>query len=161
MAGIYAAGDITGKALLAYVAMMQGRVAAENATGKPAVMDYAAIPHCIFSRPELAGVGLTEEAARNSGQTIRVGRAAFAANSAATIQGERRGLVKVIADASGKLLGVHMLGPEAPVLIHEAALALKTGASVADIQNTIHAHPNLAETLWEAALDIDGEAASH
>jgi len=152
--GIYAAGDITGKALLAYVAMMQGRIAAENALGLKSIMKYDAIPRCVFSMPELAGVGLTEDAARAKYPGVIVGRSPFAANASATIYGERRGLVKIVAEPEkGRLLGVHILGPGAPTLIHEAALALKMRATIKDIQRTLHIHPSLSEAIWEAAFN--------
>ncbi len=157
--GIYAAGDVTGRAMLAYVAIMQGRIAAENALGQASVMKYDAIPHCVFSMPELTSVGLTEEAARVRGKGIDIGRFPFSANTAATIYSERRGLVKVIAEAaSGRLLGVHILGPGASALIHEAALAIKTHATIGDLQRTLHIHPSLAETIWDAAFDATGDA---
>lgn len=155
--GVYAAGDVTGKGMLAYVAMMQGRIAAENALGYGSLMKYEAIPRCVFSMPELASVGLTEEAAAAKGLRTKTGRSPFSANVAATISNERRGLVKIVAEAaSDRLLGVHILGPEAPLLIHEAALALKMRAAVSDLQSTFHIHPSLAETLWEAAFDANG-----
>jgi len=153
--GVYAAGDVTGKAFLAYVAMKQGRVAAENAMGFRSVMNYDAIPRCVFSIPELASVGLTEEDAKAKYPSVKVGRAPFAANTAATIYGERRGLVKVITETEkGRLLGVHILGPGASNIIHEAALAIKMRATVADIQRTLHIHPSLAEALWDSAYSI-------
>ncbi len=152
--GLYAAGDVTGKALLAYVAMRQGRVAAENALGMKSVMDYRAIPHCIFSRPELSSVGLTEDEVRTRALSVRVGRYPFAASAAAAIVGQRQGLVKVIAEReSGRVLGVHALGPEAHSLIAEATLAVRLGLTVQDLAQTLHAHPTLAEALWEAAQD--------
>ena len=159
--GIYGAGDVTGKAMLAYVAVMQGRVAAENALGQNSIMRYHGTPRCVFSLPELASVGITEDIAQAKGKRVMVGRSLFSTNIAATIYGERRGLVKVVAEAeSGRLLGVQILGPEAPLLIHEAALAIKMRASVYDIQDTLHIHPSLAEALWEASFDATGKAMS-
>ena len=158
--GIYAAGDVTGKAMLAYVATMQGRVAAENALGRSTLMRYDAIPRCVFSTPELAGVGLTEESARVAGWDVKIGRSLLSTNVASAIYGERRGVVKIVTDAkSGRLLGVHILGHQAPELIHEATLAIKTRASIRDIQQTLHIHPSLTEALWEAALNVTEETA--
>lgn len=155
--GIYAAGDACGKAMLAYVASAQGRVAAENALGVSSAMDYQAIPRFTGSRPELASVGLTESEARAQGYQVKCGRFPFAANAAATIIGQRQGLVKVVAEAaSGRVLGVHILGPGASGLIAEASLAVRTRATLKDIANTLHAHPTLSEAFWEAALDADG-----
>ena len=158
IADIYAAGDATGGIMLAYVAMEEGVIAAENATGRDSTIDYQAVPRCTFTLPELAGVGLTEEEATAQGYQIRVGRFPFAANSMATILGERRGLVKIIAEQKyGQLLGVHIIGPRATELIAEATLAMKLEASPQEIVATIHAHPSLSEALREAALDVSGE----
>ena len=159
VAGIYAAGDVTGGWMLAYVAMAQGRVAAENALGRDSTIDYRAVPRCVFSLPEIASVGLTEDEASNRGYQVRCGRFSFSANSMATILGDTRGMVKIVTEQkTGKILGVHIIGPGATSLIAEAALAVKLGASAADIGTTIHAHPTLSEALWEAALDVTGEA---
>jgi len=155
VSAIYAAGDVTGKSMLAYTAMAEGRAAAENALGLNSKMNYDAIPHCVFSLPELASVGLTEAEALSRGYKIRCGRSQLAANAAATILGERRGMVKIVAEAvSGKILGVHIVGNGASELIAECTLALGLGASVKDLQTTLHAHPTLSEAVWEAALNL-------
>jgi len=159
VAGIYAAGDVTGGMMLAYVAMAEGRVAAENALGREIAMDYRVVPRCVFSLPEIASVGLTEDEAVAKGYQIRCGRFPFSANSMATILGETRGTVKMVTEQrSGQVLGVHIIGPGAVNLIAEAALAMQLGATAEDIKTTIHAHPTLSEALWEAALDVTGEA---
>jgi dihydrolipoamide dehydrogenase len=159
VADIYAAGDVTGGWMLAYVAMAEGRVAAENALGRNSTIDYRVVPRCVFSLPEIASVGLTEDEATNRGYEIRCGRFRYSANSMATILGETRGMVKIITEQrSGQVLGVHIIGPGAIDLIAEAALAMQLGATAKDIKATIHAHPTLSEALWEAALDVDGEA---
>jgi len=156
---IYAAGDVTGGMMLAYVAMAEGIAAAENAMGIEAKIDYQAVPRCIFSSPEIASVGLTEDEALAQGHQIQCGRFPFSANSAAAIMGESRGMVKIITEQdSGQVLGIHIIGPEAVNLIGEATLAMKMGATAKDIQATIHAHPTLSEAFWEASLDITGEA---
>ena len=158
VANIYAAGDATGGMMLAYVAMAEGRVAAENAMGGHSKIDYKAVPRCVFTLPEMAGVGLTEEEAKAQNYQIKCGQFPFAANSAASILGERRGFVKIVADGeSNKVLGVYIIGAGAVNLIAEAAMAMKLGATLDDIKNTLHAHPTLSEALWEAALDISGE----
>jgi len=155
--GIYAAGDVIGGMMLAYVAMEEGIVAAENALGRSSTVDYQAVPRCTFSLPEIASVGLTEEEATREHQ-IQVGRFPFAANSMATILGERRGLVKIISEPKyGQILGVHIIGPRATDLIAEATLAMKLEATPQDIVATIHSHPSLSEALHEAALDVTGE----
>ena len=155
---IYAAGDVIGGMMLAYVAMEEGIVAAENALGRSSTIDYQAVPKCTFSLPELASVGLTEEEAIAREYPVQVGRFPFAANSMATILGERRGLVKIITEPKyGQILGVHIIGPRATDLIAEATLAMKLEVTPQDIVATIHAHPSLSEALHEAALDITGE----
>ena len=156
--GIYAAGDAIGGIMLAYIAMEEGIVAAENALGRNSTIDYQAVPKCTFTLPELASVGLTEEEAIARGHQIKVGRFPFTANSMATILGERRGLVKIITEAKyGQILGVHIIGPRATELIAEATIAMKMEATPQDIVATIHAHPTLSEALREAALDVTGE----
>ncbi len=156
--GIYAVGDAVGGWMLAHVASREGIIAAENAMDHPAVMDYQAVPRCIFSRPEIAAVGLNENEARARNYEIAVGRFPLTANGMGLILGEG-GFIKVIADASkGKVLGVHILAPHASEMIGEATLAMKLGASLKDISDTIHAHPTLSEGFHEAVLDVSGEA---
>jgi len=159
LGGIYAAGDVVGGMMLAYVGFVEGKVAAENAMGGDSKMDYRAIPQCIFTSPEVAGVGLTEEEAIAQGYQIRIGRFPFIANAMATILGEHKGLVKIITERKyGQILGVHIIGPRATSLIPEVALAMKLEATFEDITATIHAHPTLSEAVWESALDVTGEA---
>ncbi len=158
VAGVYAAGDATGGTMLAYVAMAEGSIAAENAMGRHSKYDYGVVPRCIFTLPEMACAGITEEEATAQGYRIKCGRFPFAASSAASIIGERRGMVKIVADEqSGKILGVHIAGTGAVDLIAEAALAIKLGATLDDIKKTLHAHPTLSEVFWEASLDANGE----
>ncbi len=156
--GIYAAGDATGGMMLAYVAMEEGVVAAENALGKETTMDYQVVPRCVFTLPELAGVGLTEAESREQGYDVQVGKFPFAANGMAVIKGERRGQVKIITDRKyGQILGVHIVGPQATELIAEAALAMKLDVTPQEIIATMHSHPSLSEAFREAALDVSGE----
>jgi dihydrolipoamide dehydrogenase len=156
--GIYAVGDCIGKIMLAYVAMTEGEVAAENAMGKDACMDYDVVPRCVYLMPELAAVGLTEADAVNSGYQVKVGKFPFAANGMATILGERRGMVKIVTDAkTGQILGVHIVGPRATDLIAEATLAMKLELTAEELIATIHSHPSLCEAVREAALDVTGE----
>jgi dihydrolipoamide dehydrogenase len=155
---VYAIGDVAGGGL-AHVASMQGEVAVENALGHASEMDYRAVPSVTFSTPQVASVGLSEEKARATGQTIRVGRFPFAANSKAVIIGESSGFVKVVAEAKyGQVLGVHMIGPEVTDLISEGVLAIMMEATIDDIAATIHAHPTLPESFKEATLDVSGRA---
>ena len=156
--GIYAAGDVIGGIMLAYIGFAEGKVAAENAMGRDSKMNYQAVPQCIFTLPEVASVGLTEEEAAAQGYELQIGRFPFVANAMAAILGERRGLVKIITEKQyGQILGVHIIGPRATSLIPEAALALKLEATTEDIVATMHAHPSLSEAVWEAALDVTGE----
>jgi len=150
---VYAAGDVTG-GWLAHVAFAEGVVAAENAMGLQSTIDYNIVPRCIFTNPEMASVGLTEEQAKARNYNIRIGRFPFLANGRASTLREHEGFVKIVAeDKSGEILGVHIIGPRATDLISEAALAIKLEATVEEIANTIHPHPTLSETLREAALD--------
>ena len=153
--GIYAIGDVVGKIMLAHVASREGIVAVENIFGKKVSMDYKAVPNCVFSIPEVASVGLTEEEARRGNSNIKVSKFPFRANSKALIMGETEGMVKIIANGDNlKLLGVHILGVHASDLIAEVTLALSMGATAKDIINTIHAHPTLEEMIAETAEGI-------
>jgi dihydrolipoamide dehydrogenase len=165
--GIYAIGDVTGKAMLAHVASAQGKVAVENIMGHQTAIRYDVIPAGIFTLPEIGRVGLTESQAREraeakgeeSNSSLKIGRFRYAALGKAQATGETTGLCKVIAEASsGKILGVHMLGAHAADLIHEAALAMQVGATVTQVAEMIHAHPTLAEGFMEAVEDVEGKA---
>lgn len=157
--GIYAIGDVTGKMLLAHVASVQGIVAANNAAGKDARMDYSVIPAGIFTDPEIASVGLREKEAEEKGITVAIGRFPYAASGKALGMGETEGFVQIISDpATDKVLGCSIVGAHATDLIGEVALAMKTGATVKDIAETIHAHPTLPEIVMEAAEDVHGMA---
>jgi dihydrolipoamide dehydrogenase len=156
--GIYAVGDVVGKIMLAHVASREGIVAVENISGKEVLMDYRAVPNCVFSMPEVASVGLTEEEARKENDNIKVSKFPFMANGKALGMGEIEGMVKIIADGDTlELLGVHILGAHASDLIAEGTLALSMEATAEEIVNTIHAHPTLAETIAEAAEGITGK----
>jgi len=157
--GIYAVGDVTGGILLAHMASAEGMVAAANAMGADASIDYAVVPAAVFTSPEIASVGLREQQARQQGLSYRVGRFQYRALGRAHAMGEITGFVKIIADASDdRVLGCHIMGAHASDLIHEAALAMRTGRTVREIAGTIHAHPTLAEAIREAAEDVLGEA---
>jgi dihydrolipoamide dehydrogenase len=165
--GIYAIGDVTGKTMLAHVASMQGQIAVENILGHDRTINYEVIPAGIFTLPEIGRVGLTErqakERAQLSGkdpeQSVKVGRFRYAGLGKAQATGDITGFFKVVADAvSDKILGVHILGAHAADLIHEAAFALQSGGTVAQVAGMIHAHPTLAEGMMEAAEDVRGAA---
>ncbi len=157
--GIYAAGDIVGGMMFAYVAMAEGTVAAENALEQNSKVDYNVIPQCVFTLPEVASVGLTEQEAAAQGHEVEIGKFPFLANGMAAIVGETRGLVKVISETKyGQILGVHIIGPHATCLIAEAVIAMKLEGTVDDILATVHAHPSLSEAIWAAAADVRGRA---
>jgi dihydrolipoamide dehydrogenase len=157
--GVYAVGDVTGKWWLAHVAADEGVVAAENALGHPATMRYKSVPSCVFTRPEVASVGLTEAQAREQGFDVLVGRFPFRANGKALTYGEYEGFAKVVSEARyGEVLGVHVVGPHASDLVLEGGLALTVEATLDEIEATIHAHPTLGESIAEAALAARGRA---
>jgi len=150
--GIYAIGDVTGGIMLAHLASRQGEVAVENIMGHAVTMDYRAVPNCVFTLPEIAGVGLTEQEAKAEGLDYQVARFPFAASGRALTIGETTGLVKLICEReSGRVLGMHIMGPQASDLIAEGTLAIQMGATARDIAETIHAHPTLSEAIMEAA----------
>jgi dihydrolipoamide dehydrogenase len=156
---IYAAGDVTGGIMLAHMGYEEGKVAAQNALGVLSHVNTDTVLRCIFTSPEAASVGLTEEEAASRGYNPVTGSFPFAANGMAQILGDTRGLVKIIADEKYRqILGVHIVGPNATGLIHEAALAIRLESTAFDLQQTIHAHPTPSEALWEASLDLTGEA---
>lgn len=155
--GIYAIGDVTGRYMWAHAASTAGMAAAENALGGDAAVDFRAVPGCVYTTPEIAAVGLTEEAALAAGQKIRVSRFNFAANGKAVSMGEADGLVKIVAAEAGQVLGMHILGPHASDLIMEGALAIRNGLAARDIAHTIHPHPSLSETVMECAHGVDGD----
>lgn len=158
--GIYAIGDCVGDPMLAHVAFHEATVAVANCMGQDKRMDYRAVPGVVFTHPEVATVGLTEEQARERhGNDIRVGKFPFLANGKALGMGEKAGFAKVIADAKyGEILGVHIIGPHATDMIAEAVLAIQSEATIDDIEATIHPHPTLTEPFHEAALDTEGMA---
>ncbi|BAU27138.1 dihydrolipoamide dehydrogenase [Aneurinibacillus soli] len=148
---VYAIGDIVAGPALAHKASYEGKVAAEVIAGMPSEIDYLAIPAVVFSDPEMASVGLTEDQAKAEGYNVKTGRFSFGANGRALSVNETDGFVKVVADeADGRVLGVQIVGPEASDLIAEAGLAIEMGATLEDIALTIHAHPTLAEVTMEA-----------
>jgi len=159
VSGIYAIGDTIGGAMLAHKAEDEGIACVELMAGQAGHVNYDAIPSVVYTWPELAGVGLTEEECRERALEVEIGRFPFLANGRARAMEERDGLVKVVADArTDRVLGVHILGPRASDLIAEAVLALEFGASVEDIARTCHAHPSLPEAIREAALAVDGRS---
>ena len=158
--GLYAVGDVAGPPLLAHKAMAEGVVAAEAIAGRtPRPVDYTNVPSCTYCRPQVASIGLTEARARDNGREVMVGKFPFTASGKAVALGETDGFVKVVADkASGEILGVHIVGPEATEIIHEFAVGRTLEATVEEIMHTIHAHPTLSEAALEATLAALGQA---
>ena len=156
---VFAIGDAIGGKLLAHKAEEEGVVAAEVIAGKPAHMHYRSIPSVVYTWPEVASVGLTEEEAKQSGRDIRVGKFPFSANGRARTMGESAGFVKFIADAkTDALIGAHLVGPNVSELVAEVVMAFEFDGSSEDIGITVHAHPTLAETVKEAALGVLGRS---
>jgi len=155
---VFAVGDVLGKNMLAHVASYEGEVAVENALGRSRQADYRAVPNCIFTHPEIAGVGITEKEASEGGIPYKVSKFPFAACGRAVTMGETVGLVKMICRAGdGVVLGMHIMGPHASDLIAEGVLAVRLGLIAEDIVRTIHAHPTLPEVVRETAMgQLDG-----
>jgi dihydrolipoamide dehydrogenase len=155
--GIYAIGDVIGGQMLAHKGSEEGVVLAEMLAGQKSHVNYDAVPSVIYTSPEIAWVGQTEEQVKAAGIAYRTGSFPFGANGRAKALEQAAGLVKFIADAnSDRILGVHMIGPYVSELIAEMVLAMEYGASSEDIARTMHAHPSLSEVVHEAALAVDG-----
>jgi dihydrolipoamide dehydrogenase len=156
---IYAIGDVSGVPMLAHKATKEGEVVAEVIAGHKAAKDWVSIPAAVFTDPEIAVAGLTEQQAKDKGIEVRVGKFPFAALGRAMAVNETEGFFKVVADKkTHEVLGVHIVGPEASDLISEGALALEMHAFLEDIGLTIHPHPTLGEGMMEAALNGLGQA---
>ena len=155
---ISAVGDIVPGPQLAHKAFREGKVAAEAIAGQKSAFDNVAIPMVVFSYPEIASVGLTEEQAKAEGHRVLTGKMNFSVSGKARILGQVEGFVKVVADESGVLLGMHIIGPGAEDLIAEGTLALEMGAMLEDVAATIHTHPTLPESVAEACEDALGKA---
>ena len=156
--GIYAIGDVIGGLMLAHVASEEGIAAVEKIAGHKGQVHYHAVPSCIFTFPEIATVGMSEEECASREMNYRVGKFNFAANGKALTLGETDGLVKVIADEDDVIRGVHILGPHASDLILEGTILVQEGIKASDFAGIIHAHPTLGEALMEAVLDVNGRA---
>jgi dihydrolipoamide dehydrogenase len=145
--------------MLAHKAEEEGVAVAEIIAGQAGHVNYEAIPGVVYTWPEVAAVGRTEEQLKAEGIAYKVGRFPFTANGRARAMGETDGFVKLLADAAtDRLLGAHIIGPDAGTLIAELALAIEFGASAEDVARTSHAHPSLNEAVKEAALAVDGRA---
>lgn len=163
---IYAIGDVaahdqpfhgTYAGGLAHVATREGEIAASNAMGHAEKMDWRAIPNCVYTEPEIATTGLTEQQARDKDYDVKIGKFSFKSLGKAMAINENVGLVKIVTDAKyGEILGVHIIGPHATDLIHEACVSIKLESTIDELMHTIHAHPTLAEAVMEAAQDVQG-----
>jgi dihydrolipoamide dehydrogenase len=156
---IYAIGDVIRGPMLAHKAMEEGAALAERLAGQKPSIDYNAIPAVVYTWPEVASVGSTEEELKAAGTLYRAGKFPFSATPRARTNGDTEGFVKILADSTtDRVLGVHIIGPDAGTMIAEATLAIEFGASAEDIARTCHAHPTLSEAMKEAALAVDGRA---
>jgi dihydrolipoamide dehydrogenase len=156
--GIYAIGDVTGGPMLAHAASAAGIAAVENIFGEGGEYEQEHVPSPIFTSPEIGAVGLTSEQLKDRGAEFMTGRFPYAATGKALCDGEPDGQAIVHTDMEGRLLGVHIIGEDATLLIPEAALALRKGLSARDIEETVHSHPTLSEVVSEAAADVFGQA---
>jgi dihydrolipoamide dehydrogenase len=157
--GVYAIGDVVPGPQLAHLASAEAECAVENIMGKQCRIDYSAVPRCVFTDPEVAGVGLTEEEAVGRGYTIKKGEFAFRGLGKAQAMGQIFGKVKIIADRdTDKILGASIIGPHATDLIHELVVGVKCGLTATEIGKAIHAHPTLAEAVMEALNDVNGQS---
>jgi len=157
--GVYSIGDVSGPPMLAHKATKEGEICAEVLAGKKSAKDWVTVPGVIFTEPEIATAGLTEAQAKEQGIQIKVGKFPFAALGRAVTMGETDGFTKMITDTqSGRVVGIHIVGPNASDLISEAVLALETVATAEDISLSIHPHPTLGEAMMEAAAHSLGHA---
>lgn len=157
VANIYAIGDVIGGPMLAHKASEEGVMVAERIAGQHSEMSYQTVPWVIYTYPEVAWVGQTEEQLKAAGIEYKIGQFPFAASGRARAHGDTNGMIRVIAEAkTDRLLGVHIFGISASELIAEAVLAMEFEGSAEDLARTIHAHPTLAEAMHEAALGVDG-----
>lgn len=154
--GIWAIGDCVGNLMLAHVASHEGIVAAENIMGHRAEMNYRVVPSCVFTLPEVASVGLSEDEAKEQGLDYQVAKFPFIANGKALAQGDTDGLVKLVAAGTGEILGMHIIGPHASDLIAEGAVAVHQRLTAKELAHIIHAHPTLPEAIAEAAHGLAG-----
>jgi dihydrolipoamide dehydrogenase len=153
--GLYAIGDVIAGPMLAHKAEEEGIAAVELIAGQAGHVNYDAVPNVVYTWPEFASVGMSEEQAQSQEIQFNVGSFPFIANGRARCMNETEGGVKILADAkTDRVLGVHILGPNASDLIAEAALAMEFGASAEDIARSVHAHPTLPEAMKEAALAV-------
>ncbi len=159
VAGIYAIGDVIAGPMLAHKAEEEGVALAERMAGQAGHVNYDVIPGVVYTWPEVASIGKTEDELKEQGISYKVGKFPFTANGRARAMGSTDGFVKLLADKeTDRLLGAHIIGPDAGTLIAELATAMEFGASSEDVARTCHAHPSLSEAVKEAAMAVDGRA---
>ncbi len=157
--GVYAIGDVIGGVMLAHVASEEGKVCVENIYGHNSKLNYDAIPSCVFTFPEAASVGMTEDEAKENNVEYIVGKSMFGANGKALSMGEGEGFVKVLAEKeSHRIIGVHIMGPHASDIVHDGSLAIQNELTVESIKESVFAHPTLSEVFYEAICGCIGEA---
>ncbi len=149
--GVYAIGDVNGISQLAHVAKFQGKCALAHIMKEPSMVDFNVVPAVVFTMPELAMAGLTEEECKTGGIAFKTHKAFYRANGKAVVSGETDGLVKILTSAEGKILGAHILGGHASDLIHEVVMAMHFSGCIRDINDVIHAHPTLSELILDAS----------
>jgi dihydrolipoamide dehydrogenase len=156
--GIYAIGDVIAGPMLAHKAMDEGTAVAELIAGQAGHVNYDVIPNVVYTYPEIASVGKSEEELKEGGIAYKVGKFPFTANGRAKANLQTDGFVKILADKSDRVLGVHIVGADAGNMIAEAAVAMEFGAASEDIARTCHPHPTFTEAVKEAALAVDKRA---
>ena len=157
--GVYAVGDVVRGPALAHKAMEEGIMVAEKIAGEVQQVNYDVIPGVIYTHPEIAGVGATEQKVKDSGEPYKTGVFPFAANGRAMAANDTVGMVKIIAhEETDRILGMHIIGPQASELIQQGGIAMEFAASAEDLQLMVFGHPTLSESVHEAALDVDGNA---
>jgi dihydrolipoamide dehydrogenase len=155
--GIWVVGDCTSGAMLAHKAEDEGVACAERIAGKAGHVNYDAIPNVVYTYPEIASVGATEEQLKDQGRDYKTGKFPFMANSRGRTNHQTDGFVKILADAkTDEVLGAHLIGPSAGELVAEIALAMEFKAASEDIARTCHAHPTLSEAVRQAAMGVEG-----
>ena len=157
--GVYAIGDVIAGPMLAHKAEEEGIACVERIAGKAGHVNYDVIPGVVYTLPEVASVGLSEEAAKEKGLDVKIGKFPFRANGRALASDSAEGFVKLVADAkTDRLLGAHVICPAASELIQEAVSVMEFGGSSEDLARTVHAHPTLSEAVKEAALAVEKRA---
>jgi dihydrolipoamide dehydrogenase len=156
---IYAVGDVNGRGFLAHKSLAEGIFAVDHMSGTGIPFNFRLIPRCTYTNPEVASIGLTQEEAEETGDEIEVGKFPVGASGRALTLGQDQGIIKIISGKRyGEILGFHMLAPQATELIAVASLAMRNELGVEEVKAAIYGHPTMSEAIFEAALDVRGEA---